>query len=230
MAHNSDIDTKYEQFYAARSRQKVYPTEFVVRIFLARYPSLYFEKPDSGAKVLDVAFGDGRNTAFLCEQGFDVSGIEITEGIVEQTKSRLAALGLQADLRVGRNSKMPFPDGEFDIILACACCYYCDEGEAMKDNLREYARVLKPGGILIASVADSASYIFDAAEKLADGSYRISRDHYGNRVGYRLHGFSDKAELADYFSGSFKNFSFGHASNDYFGIGEQLFWVVCQKA
>lgn len=230
MAHNSDIDAKYEQFYAARSRQKVYPTEFVVRIFLARYPNLDFEKPDLGAKVLDVAFGDGRNTAFLCEQGFDVSGIEITEGIVGQTKSRLAALGLQADLRVGRNSKMPFPDAEFDIILACACCYYCDEGEAMKDNLREYARVLKPGGILIASVADSASYIFDAAEKLEDGSYRISRDHYGNRVGYRLHGFSDKGELANYFAGNFKNFSFGHASNDYFGIGEELFWVVCQKA
>src|SRR3979409_1297343 len=111
MAHNSDIDTKYEQFYAARSRQKVYPTEFVVRIFLARYPNLSFEKPDCGAKVLDVAFGDGRNTAFLCEQGFDVSGIEITEGIVDQTKSRMAALGLQADLRVGRNSKMPFSDG-----------------------------------------------------------------------------------------------------------------------
>ena len=85
---------------------------------------------------------------------------------------------------------MPFSNDEFDIVVACACCYYCDEGEEMKDNLREYARVLKPGGMLIASVADSASYIFDAAEKLADGSYRIARDHYGNRVGYRLHGFS----------------------------------------
>jgi len=230
MAKNSDIDTNFEQFYATRSGQKVYPTEFVVRIFLAHYPNLDFAKPKPGAKVLDVAFGDGRNTAFLCEQGFDVSGIEITQGIVDQTTSRMASLGHQADLRVGRNSKIPFADGEFDIILACACCYYCDEGEEMKDNLREYARVLKPGGILIASVADSSSYIFDSAEKLADGSYRISNDHYGNRVGYRLHGFSGRNELEGYFSNDFGQFSVGHASNDYFGIGEKLFWIVCRKS
>ena len=35
------------------------------------------------------------------------------------------------------DSKMPFPDGEFDIILGCACCYYCDEGEEMKEFLQD---------------------------------------------------------------------------------------------
>ena len=95
MAKSSDIDTKaYEQFYAARSRQKVYPTEFVVRIFLAHYPNLSFSQSlEVGAKVLDVAFGDGRNTAFLCEQGFDCRGIEITQGIVDQDKIENGGIG-----------------------------------------------------------------------------------------------------------------------------------------
>lgn len=229
MTKNSDINGNFEKFYAARSGRKVYPTEFVVRIFLANYPNLRLEKPTAGAKILDVAFGDGRNTKFLCEQGFEVSGIEITEGIVEQTRSRLNTLGHYPNLRVGRNSRIPFQDEEFDVILACACCYYCDDGEELRDNLREYARVLRPNGVLIASVADSASYIFDAAAKLPDGSYRISRDIYGNRAGYRLHGFDNSDELETYFSSHFKNYSFGHASNDYFGVDERLFWVVCQK-
>lgn len=229
MTDQPAINTNFESFYAKRAGARTYPTEFVVRIFLAQYPGLRFAKPAPGARILDVAFGDGRNTGFLCEQGFDVSGIEITQGIVDQTTARLAGQGLKADLRVGRNTSIPFPDASFDVILACACCYYCDEGEAMRDNLREYARVLKPGGTLIASVADRASYIFQGAEELPDGSCRIAQDHYGNRVGYRLHGFADRAGLEAYFSPTFQDFSFGHASNDYFGIGEKLFWIVCRR-
>lgn len=223
------VDASYERFYAARTATRLYPTEFVVRTFLARYPRLNFVKPASGARILDVAFGDGRNTGFLCEQGFSVAGIEITQGIVDQTSARMREIGHEVDLRVGRNSAIPFEDGVFDAILACACCYYCDEGQSMRDNLAEYARVLKPGGWLVASVADSASYIFDGAEALADGSFRIGSDPYGNRVGYRLHGFGAAADLEQYFSPRFENFSIGRADNDYFGIAEKLFWIVCQK-
>lgn len=223
------IDHSYEQFYAKRSGLRVYPTEFVVRTFLAKYPGLQFPKPTPGQRVLDIAFGDGRNTVFLCDQGYAVSGIEITQGIVDQTNARLAKLGHDADLRVGRNSSIPFDDGSFDYLLACHCCYYCDEGEAFADNMREYARVMKPGAWLVASVASRDSYIFKDAEALQDGSLRIQADPYGNRDGYRLHAFARKEQIADYLAPWFGQFSFGFADNDYYGVTERLFWVVCQK-
>jgi len=223
------IDSSYERFYAERSSARVYPTEFVVRTFLATYPGLKFRKPARGDRVLDIGFGDGRNTAFLCEQGYAVSGIEITQGIVDQTRARLTGLGHRADLRVGRNSRIPFEAGYFDCVLACHCCYYCDEGESFADNLREYARVLRQGGALVASVACRSSYIFEGATECPDGSLVIRSDPYGNRNGYRLHAFRDKREIEQYLSPLFSNFSFGFADNDYYGISERVFWVVCQK-
>jgi len=226
---NRNINSSYERHYAERVSSKVYPTEFVVRTFLANYPNLNFKKPVPGNEILDVGFGDGRNTAFLCDCGLNVSGIEITKGIVDQTNERLTKLGHKPELRVGRNSSIPFEDGKFDYILACHCCYYCDEGQTLRENLKEYCRVLKMGGYLIASVANKSSYIFDDAKELPDGSMFVMNDPYNNRNGYRLHAFSATPEIQLYFSPLFDNFSFGSADNNYYGIFERVFWVVCQK-
>jgi ubiquinone/menaquinone biosynthesis C-methylase UbiE len=226
---NNNINSRYERHYAERANLKVYPTEFVVRTMLANYPHLKLKKPIPGNTILDVGFGDGRNTVLLCDCGLNVSGIEITQGIVDQTRRRLSKLGHTPDLRVGRNSSIPFEDGEFNYILACHCCYYCDEGQTLLDNLKEYSRVLKKDGFLIASVANKSSYIFDGAEELPDGSMIIKNDPYNNRKGYRLHAFAATPDVEQYFSPLFKNFSFGSANNDYFGISERVFWAVCQK-
>ena len=228
-AQNEEICERYERFYAERNHQKLYPTEFVVRTFLAQYPNLNFDSPKTGSKILDVGFGDGRNTALLCDLGLQVFGIEISQGIVDQTSARLADLGYSCVLRVGWNSDIPFEDNEFDYILACHSCYYCQDGETFLDNLTEYSRVLKRDGYLVASVPNTKSYIFSGSQLLPDGSAIILNDPYKNRENYRLHGFKRASDVEVYFGSLFKNFSIGTANNDYYGIDEKVFWVVCQK-
>tara|TARA_B110001452_G_C15089675_1_gene380195 strand:- start:25 stop:711 length:687 start_codon:yes stop_codon:yes gene_type:complete len=226
---NKNINTDYSRFYAERTHSHVYPTEFVVRTFLGEYQNLNFKKPKPNETILDVAFGDGRNTKFLCELGLKVYGVEISESIIDQTRKRLNNLGHKPILNQERNSSMPFKDEMFDYILACHCCYYCDEGETIYNNLEEYKRILKPGGVLITSVADLNSYIFKDAEKMLDGTMLIKNDPYNNRNDYRLHGFSSKEKIENYFSTFFKNFSFGTDINNYYGDDERLFWIVCEK-
>ena len=226
---NNDISTMYTNFYSKRRHLNVYPNELVVRTLLSNYPNLNLKKPKPGDSILDVAFGDGRNTVLLCDLFLDVYGIEITKEIVSQTSQRLAQRGYKPNLDVGRNSNMPYENEKFDYMLACHCCYYCDEGETLLDNLAEYCRVLKKGAFLIASVADIESYIFNDAEKLDDGTMIIKNDPYGVRNGYRLKGFASSNEIEEYFSKYFTNFSFARADNNYYGVEEKLFWLVCEK-
>jgi hypothetical protein len=54
---NNSIISNYETFYSKKNHLKVYPTEFVVRTFLADYPQLKFKKPDPKSRILDIGFG-----------------------------------------------------------------------------------------------------------------------------------------------------------------------------
>ena len=59
---NNSIISNYESFYCNKDHSKVYPTEFVVRTFLADYPQLKFKKPDPKSRILDIGSRDGRPT------------------------------------------------------------------------------------------------------------------------------------------------------------------------
>jgi len=138
----------------------------VVRSFLAKYPKLHMKKLEKGDKVIDIGCSDGRNTLFLMEQGYEVYATEISQQIVDAAQWRLNVLadntGLnKANVRIVRNSCLLFEKEFADGILACYVCYYCDNGETIQDNLREYCRVLKKDRILVTSWLHSNSYILD---------------------------------------------------------------------
>lgn len=223
------INESYVKFYKKRNPKNIYPTEFVVRTFLASYPDLKLSlKPFS--KVLDIGFGDGRNTAFLVEQGYEVYGIEIAQEIVDLTTNRLNNLGLGAQqLKVGCNSNIPFEDNFFDIVLGCHVTYYCNQDECFKDNIHEISRVMKKGAWFITSLADKNSYIFNGGEFTENGHVFVKNDPYHNRQNCKFRAFSSQSEIIDELSGEFVNFSFGKSCNNYYGIDERVFWVVCQK-
>jgi SAM-dependent methyltransferase len=226
-----EIEAKYDDFYRTRNPEYVYPVEFVVRAFLGNYPRHKTDKTSyPGKRVLDLGFGDGRNMPLLHNLGMRVSGVEISQEICDLTGRRMKALGVDVDLKVGRNHSIPYSDGFFDTMLACHACYYIDPGTHFDDNLREIARVLKPGGSFVFSAPIGTSYIMRGARDLGDGHMEIASDPYGMRNGYVLKKFDGEAEIRAALSPAFADFEIGSCRNDFWGIDEHVWVVVCTKA
>lgn len=115
----------------------------------------YFEP---NARVLDLGCGVGRTTRRLDEFGFDVIGIDISEEMVREARSRFPEL----DVRVGDAANLDFPDGSFDhVLFSYSGLDLVHPEEKRFAVLREILRVLEPGGIFAFS-AQNSLYLFPA--------------------------------------------------------------------
>ncbi|MBO6901365.1 MAG: class I SAM-dependent methyltransferase [Rhizobiaceae bacterium] len=228
---DAKVTENYDRFYRERDPVHVYPVEFVVRAFLGTYPRHKTNpRSYSGKNVLDIGFGDGRNMPLLYNLGMQVYGVEISEDICNRTKARLSRLGIQADLRVGRNSSLPFDDRAFDTVLSCHSCYYVDLDQRFSDNIAEIARVLKPGGSFIFSAPKASTYILRDGIDRGDGHIEITSDPYGIRNGVVMKKFDAERDIALALSPGFTNFAIGSCQNDFWGIEEHVWVVVATKA
>jgi ubiquinone/menaquinone biosynthesis C-methylase UbiE len=165
----------------------------------------------------------------LHDLGFEIYGVEISEEICRLTQTRMERLGVPTRLETGSNSHIPFDDQVFDFILACHACYYVSPGENFEQNLREIARVLRPGGRFIFSLAKTDTYVLDNAESLGKGHFRITHDPRGLRDRAVFRAFSSKQEIVDEFGTYFDDFALGLCENDFYGTYEKVWIGTCLK-
>ena len=98
-----------------------------------------------GARVLDVACGAGLVTVPLAEAGYEVEGVDLSPGSIEQARARLAD-GVSASFRVGDAYALDAADASFDAVLLLDMLEHVERPEAV---LREAARVVRPGGAVV---------------------------------------------------------------------------------
>jgi SAM-dependent methyltransferase len=101
--------------------------------------------PVDARRVLDAGCAFGFLTRRLARRHAEVSGIDLDAGYVGRARRAVPA----ADIRIGPMSRLPWPDGHFDAAVCLDVLEHCPDPEAA---VAELARVLRPGGTLVASV------------------------------------------------------------------------------
>jgi SAM-dependent methyltransferase len=99
-----------------------------------------------GKNVLDVGCASGGLTELFLQRGATVTAIDLNPRLVERARERL---GDRADLRVVDISQaLPFEDASFDIVAASLVLHYLED---WGPPLREFERILRPGGQFVMS-------------------------------------------------------------------------------
>jgi SAM-dependent methyltransferase len=98
-----------------------------------------------GARVLDVACGTGNLAIPAARRGARVHGADIALNLLAQARERAAVEGLDAMFEEGDAERLPYPDGEFDVVMSMFGAMFAPRPELVAAEL---ARVCRPGGIV----------------------------------------------------------------------------------
>jgi ubiquinone/menaquinone biosynthesis C-methylase UbiE/diadenosine tetraphosphate (Ap4A) HIT family hydrolase len=95
------------------------------------------------ASVLDAGCGPGRDVLEMARRGIDVVGIDFSQAMIAESRARApTCIFRRMDMR-----SVKFPSESFAGIWACASLQHIPAGTAIQ-VLAEFARVLKPGGLI----------------------------------------------------------------------------------
>jgi ubiquinone/menaquinone biosynthesis C-methylase UbiE len=128
----------------------------------------------SPERVLQVACGDGDGALFLARE-FPTARVRGVDADADLVHAATARVGLDPEgrvaFKVGGPRRIPFPDGQFDLVAALDA----------RPRAAEVARVLRPGGHLILAVTEGSPFGRGPA------AWRLAR-------GLRSRGFETLAE------------------------------------
>jgi SAM-dependent methyltransferase len=98
-----------------------------------------------GTRLLDIGCGTGATLVIARDRGADITGLDVCDPLLAIARDRL----LDADLVVGEADALPFPDGCFDAVVGVNAFQFAADPRIA---LAEAARVLAPGGRVVASL------------------------------------------------------------------------------
>lgn len=96
-------------------------------------------------RALDLGCGSGVHVVFLASEGFQVTGTDRSAIGVENTRRKLAARGLAAELRVEGADLLNYPSHSFDLIVSVGL-YDSSGPDVARASVARVKQVLRPGG------------------------------------------------------------------------------------
>jgi SAM-dependent methyltransferase len=94
---------------------------------------------------LDVGCGTGVLAARLADAGYEMTGADPADGMLEVMRARAPQVrAVQASA-----TALPFEDGAFDLVMCVAVLHHVAEAGDVRRTLAEMVRVARPGGSVL---------------------------------------------------------------------------------
>jgi SAM-dependent methyltransferase len=103
----------------------------------------------AGRAVLEAGCGIGTDGSRFSSAGADYTGLDFSPTALSLARRRFTLEGLPGRFVGGSVSSLPFPDASFDLVFSHGVIHHVPETDAA---LREFARVLRPGGTMLVMV------------------------------------------------------------------------------
>ena len=97
----------------------------------------------SGARVLDVAAGNGNATLAAARRWCDVTSTDYVPALLDSGRARALAEGHAINFQTADAENLPFPDASFDVVMSTFGVMFTPNQD---QAAAELARVCRPGG------------------------------------------------------------------------------------
>jgi len=149
MAANPLVEDQYRDSGKLSARMALH-AKYGPQSRLAAVPTVVTPRP--GSRVLEVGCGPGRFWlgATAWPSDLSVTLTDLSPGMVEEALATVRGVGCWTDVaaQVADVCGLPFIDASFDVVLAMHMLYHAPDPDLA---VGEIARVLRPGGVAVAS-------------------------------------------------------------------------------
>lgn len=125
-------------------------------------------------KILDLGAGQGQDSLYFAQQGYEVLAMDFSAFALDQAKKRLAEdIKPHIDFQVvDLSQSLPYRSGSFDVVYSHLTLHYFTTHRT-QDLFDEIYSILKPGGIFATLTNTIADPEIIGLQSIEDGLYQI---------------------------------------------------------
>jgi len=153
------IENWYDNEYDEWNRFERHKIEFEVT---KKYMDTYLK--GTSLKILDIGGGPGRYSLYLAGKGHEVTLLDLSQKNIDVAieKSREYGIELNGYIKGNALDLSSFHPEQFDVVLLMGPLYHLTKEEDRRKALDEALRLLKKGGLLIASFISNYAPMLEA--------------------------------------------------------------------
>lgn len=123
-------------------------------------------------QVLVAGCAYGRNSNYLANLGFDVTGLDASPVAIDMAKEASAAAGTAIDYQVGNICQLPFADNSFEAVFDRGLLHLMLRAER-RQAVAEYRRVLKGNGVAVITTFSTDDPQYGLGIELEENTFDI---------------------------------------------------------